>query len=151
MPIRGVALAMHEPIGVIGIVCPDAAPLLGLSALVAPAIAMGNRVVVVPSGRPAAGRRPTSIRCSRPPTCRAASSTSSPAGARTSCRTLADHLDVEALWYYGPSEGLADVERRSTGNLKRVHTGTAADLAVFDKRILQDAVQVKNVWIPYGE
>jgi aldehyde dehydrogenase (NAD+) len=65
--------------------------------------------------------------------------------------TLADHLDVEALWFYGPPEGLADVERRSTGNLKRVHTGTAADLAVFDKRILQDAVQVKNVWIPYGE
>ena len=29
-PLRGVALAMNEPIGVIGVVCPDEAPLLGL-------------------------------------------------------------------------------------------------------------------------
>jgi aldehyde dehydrogenase (NAD+) len=49
VPIRGVALAMHEPVGVIGIACPDAHPLLGFVSLVAPAIAMGNRVVAVPS------------------------------------------------------------------------------------------------------
>ena len=48
-PLHGVALAMHEPLGVIGIACPDEAPLLGFVSLVAPALAMGNRVVVVPS------------------------------------------------------------------------------------------------------
>ena len=41
-PLRGVTLAMHEPIGVIGIVCPDEYPLLGFVSLVAPAIAHGQ-------------------------------------------------------------------------------------------------------------
>ena len=50
-PVRGVALAMNEPSGVAGIICPDEAPLLGFISLVAPLIAMGNRVVVVPSER----------------------------------------------------------------------------------------------------
>ncbi len=50
-PLRGVALAMHEPIGVVGVACPDEAPLLGFISLVAPLIAMGNRVVAVPSER----------------------------------------------------------------------------------------------------
>ena len=42
---------MNEPIGVAGVVCPDEAPLLAFVSLVAPLIAMGNRVVAVPSER----------------------------------------------------------------------------------------------------
>jgi aldehyde dehydrogenase (NAD+) len=49
VPIRGVAIAMHEPCGVIGALCPDVAPLLGLISVMAPAIAMGNTCVLVPS------------------------------------------------------------------------------------------------------
>ncbi len=48
-PARVVTLALHEPVGVLGIVAPDAAPLLGLVSLLAPALAMGNAVVLVPS------------------------------------------------------------------------------------------------------
>ncbi|HEY4193870.1 MAG TPA: aldehyde dehydrogenase family protein, partial [Mesorhizobium sp.] len=44
-----ITLAMNEPFGVIGIACPAALPLLGFVSLVLPAIAMGNRVVAVPS------------------------------------------------------------------------------------------------------
>ena len=50
-PARAVTLALHEPVGVIGIVTGDAAPLLGLVSLIAPALAMGNCVVAVPSQR----------------------------------------------------------------------------------------------------
>ncbi|HEX5727076.1 MAG TPA: aldehyde dehydrogenase family protein, partial [Longimicrobiaceae bacterium] len=50
-PFRNVTLAMPEPIGVMGIACPDEAPLLGFVSTVAPAIAMGNAVVVIPSER----------------------------------------------------------------------------------------------------
>ena len=50
-PLRGVVLAMKEPIGVVGMACPDEYPLLGFISLVAPAIAMGNTVVVIPSQR----------------------------------------------------------------------------------------------------
>ncbi|MEM9551951.1 MAG: aldehyde dehydrogenase family protein, partial [Pseudomonadota bacterium] len=49
VPIRGVALAMNEPVGVIGALCPDEAPLLGLVSVMAPIIAMGNRAVLVAS------------------------------------------------------------------------------------------------------
>src|SRR5206468_4840786 len=48
-PIRGVTLAMNEPVGVLGIAAPDEFPLLGFVSLVAPAIAVGNTVIVIPS------------------------------------------------------------------------------------------------------
>src|SRR5690606_7172606 len=44
-PFRNVPLAMKEPIGVLGIVCMDAAPLLGFLSPVLAAIATGNTVV----------------------------------------------------------------------------------------------------------
>jgi len=46
VPIRGVALAMKEPVGVIGMICSDSAPLLGMVVPMAASIAMGNRVIV---------------------------------------------------------------------------------------------------------
>src|SRR2546427_4738025 len=48
-PIRGVTLAMNEPIGVIGIACPEAEPLLGFVSLVGPAVGGGHTVIAVPS------------------------------------------------------------------------------------------------------
>ena len=53
---RFVTLAMNEPWGVMGIVCPNEAPLLAFVSLVMPAIAMGNCVVAVPSARASAER-----------------------------------------------------------------------------------------------
>ena len=48
-PYRNVTLAMNEPIGVLGLVAPTEAPLLGFLSLVLPTVAMGNTVVAVPS------------------------------------------------------------------------------------------------------
>src|SRR5207237_10777410 len=48
-PIRGVTLAMNEPVGVLGIAAPDDFPLLGFVSLVAPALAVGNTVILLPS------------------------------------------------------------------------------------------------------
>src|SRR4029078_10286206 len=50
-PLRGLALALKESIGVVGVICPDECPRLAFVSLAAPLIAMGNRVVVVPSER----------------------------------------------------------------------------------------------------
>src|SRR5262249_22388293 len=50
-PLRGMTLAAHEPVGTLGLVCPDKRPLLAFVSLVAPAIALGNAVVAVPSER----------------------------------------------------------------------------------------------------
>ena len=41
--------SINEPVGVIGMVASDEAPLLQFISLVAPAIVRGNAVVVVPS------------------------------------------------------------------------------------------------------
>ena len=45
----GATVKIHEPMGVIGIACPEESPLLGFISLFAPAVVRGNCVVIVPS------------------------------------------------------------------------------------------------------
>jgi len=40
---------IHEPVGVIAIICPDEYPLLSFVSLLVPAVVRANSVVVVPS------------------------------------------------------------------------------------------------------
>ena len=155
VPLRGVALAMHEPIGVVGVACPDAYPLLGLVSLVAPLIATGNRVVAIPSERfPLAATDFYSVlETSDVP----AGVVNLITGARDGlARTLAEHDDVDAVWYVGTQAGATVVERASAANLKRTWTEWTGrewlDPRVGEGReFLRRAVQVKNIWIPYGE
>ena len=77
--IRGLVAALHEPLGVIGIACPDEPPLLAFVSLIAPAISRGNTVVCIPSPAYPLSAPPTSIKSSIHRTCRLAWSTSSPA------------------------------------------------------------------------
>ncbi len=155
-PLRGVVLAMKEPIGVMGLACPDEFPLLGFISLVAPAIAMGNTLVVIPSQQ-----APLSAT-----DCYQVFETSDlPAGVvnivtgerEPLVQVLAEHEDVEALWYFGSAEGSARVELASTSNMKRtwVNYGRARDwldpVQGEGEEFLREATQVKNIWIPYGE
>ena len=48
-PLCGTTVKLHEPVGVVGIICPQVAPLLGFVSLFAPVVARGNCVVIVPS------------------------------------------------------------------------------------------------------
>jgi aldehyde dehydrogenase (NAD+) len=72
-------------------------------------------------------------------------------------RVLAAHDDVDGMWYFGSEEVSAEVERLSTGNMKRtwVDLGKGRDWAdssnCSGKEFLEEATQVKNIWIPYGE
>jgi aldehyde dehydrogenase (NAD+) len=150
-----VTLAMHEPLGVLGIACPTAFPLLGFVSLVLPAIAMGNRVVVVPS-QPhplAATDLYQVIETSDVP----GGVINIVTGARDElAKTLAEHDDVDAAWYFGTRAGGKMVEEASAGNLKQtwVEDGAARNWASADgqgRAFLSRATQVKNIWIPYGE
>ena len=155
-PVRSVTIAVPEPIGVLGIVCPDEYPLLGFVSLVAPAIAMGNAVVTIPSER-----HPLSatdfyqvLETSDVP----AGAVNLVTGAReTLARVLAEHDDVDGMWYFGPAEGGAMVERASAGNLKRtwVSHGHTRDWLQAEQgegaEFLREATHVKNIWVPYGE
>ena len=155
VPIRGVALAMHEPIGVVGVACPDPYPLLGLISMVAPLLATGNTVVAIPSEAfPLAATDFYSV----------LETSDVPAGALNIVtgkrdvlsRVLADHDDVGAVWYVGSQVGATAVEKASAGNLKRTWTEWSSR-EWLDPRdgegraFLRRAVQVKNIWIPYGE
>ncbi|MGY4477453.1 aldehyde dehydrogenase family protein [Bradyrhizobium sp. USDA 3364] len=155
-PLRGVALAMHEPIGVVGVACPDEAPLLAFISLVAPLIAMGNRVVAVPSERHplAATDFYQVLETSDVP----AGVVNIVTGDRNELvKVLAEHDDVDALWAFGSQEASAAAERLSIGNLKRTLVDHGLALDWYDKAasegpiLLRHAVQVKNIWIPYGD
>jgi aldehyde dehydrogenase (NAD+) len=148
-PFRNVTLAMPEPVGVMGIVCPDAPGLLGLVSLVAPALAMGNTVVVIPSQTlPLAATDFYQVLDTSdvPP-----GVVNLVTGVRDElAEVLAGHDDVEAMWYVGPAEGRTMVERLSAGNMKR--TWVSGTLDGWDaEELLRQATQVKNIWIPYGE
>ncbi len=151
-PLRCVTLAMPEAVGTIGIVCPDAAPLLALVALAAPAVAMGNAVVVVPSpAHPLAAVELYSVleTSDVPP-----GVVNIVTGARDPlARTLAEHADVDAVWHFGDAAGGAMVEAASAGNLKQtwVGLGRPRDWSRADAdTCLRHATQVKNIWVPYG-
>ncbi|ABE37134.1 acyl-CoA reductase family protein [Paraburkholderia xenovorans LB400] len=154
-PLRGVALAMHEPLGVIGIACPDEAPLLGFVSLMAPALAMGNRVIVLPGQ--ACPLAVTDFY-------QVAETSDVPGGVLNVITgergallpALARHNDVDALWCFGSAADSTLVERESAGNLKRTFTDYGRQFDWFDPSseglpFLREAVQVKNIWVPYGD
>ncbi|WP_238365641.1 aldehyde dehydrogenase family protein [Mesobacterium pallidum] len=153
VPIRGVALAMHEPVGVIGAFCADEAPLLGLVSVIAPAMAMGNRVVAVASEPfPLAATDFYQVL-----------DTSDVPGGVVNILTgshtelapqLAGHLGVDAVWSFSSSDLSGVIEREAAGNLKRtwVNSGQTTDWEAAEGRaFLAQATEVKTVWVPYGE
>ena len=148
-PSRTVVLALHEPVGLIGLVAPKARPLSGLLALAAPALAMGNRVVALPCA--AWGLVAAELY--------AVLDTSDLPGGVLNLVTgpvdeladvLAAHAEVDALWWPDASAAqAARVEALSVSNLKRCWVADEGPL--HDPRtLLAQAVQVKNVWVPYG-
>jgi aldehyde dehydrogenase (NAD+) len=154
--LRGVVMALHEPLGVIGIACPDESPLLAFVSLVGPAVARGNAVVVIPSAA-----HPLSatdfyqvIETSDVPP----GVVNIVTGARDHLtKTLVEHDALEGMWYFGTAEGSAQVEALSAGNMKRtwVSYGIPRDWADAEQgaghEFLHHATQVKNVWVPTGE
>jgi aldehyde dehydrogenase (NAD+) len=155
-PVRQLALSVHEPLGVIGIVCPDPLPLLGFISLVAPVIALGNRCVAVPSERyPLLATDFYQV----------LDTSDVPGGvvnivtgaSEPLAKVLAEHDQVDGLWYHGTAPGSAMVEAASVGNLKQtwVNQGRARDwwsAATGEGRaFLAAASQLKTIWLPYGD
>jgi aldehyde dehydrogenase (NAD+) len=155
-PLRGVTLALPEPTGVMGVVCDDAYPLLQFVSLVAPAIAMGNTVVAVPSERyplSATDLYQVLETSEVPP-----GVVNIVTGERDAlARVLAEHDDVDAVWYAGSADGAAMVERASAGNLKRTWILNRPPRDWMDHEqgqgteFLREATQVKNIWAPSGD
>ena len=153
VPLRGIALAMNEPVGVIGAFAADDAPLLGLVSVVGPAMAMGNRLVVVASEPyPLAATDFYQV----------LETSDVPAGVvniltgshEELAPDLAGHMDVDAVWSFSSSDLSGVIEREAAGTLKRtwVNYGRGRDWASADAgAFLAQATEVKTVWVPYGE
>ena len=151
VPIRGIALAMNEPCGVIGMICPDDAPLLGLISVIAPAIAMGNTCVVVPSQ--AYPLVATDFYQVLETSDLPGGVVNIVTGAHAElAKPLASHLDLDALWCFSSSDLSGLVEREAAGNLKRtwVNHGRSVDWAATAP-FLRAATEIKTIWLPYGE
>ena len=155
-PFRNVTLAMNEPLGTVGIICPREAPLLGFLSVVLPAIVVGNAVIAVPSeAYPLIAGDLYQL----------FDTSDLPGGvvnivtgyASQLLKTLAEHDDVDAIWSFGDEAEASAAKAFSTGNLKQVFTNEGRAIDWFQPQqaegrwFLQHASQVKNIWVPYGE
>jgi aldehyde dehydrogenase (NAD+) len=155
-PFRNIAIAMHEAVGTIGIICPREAPLLGFLSLVMPALAVGNTVIAVPS---------ETYPLITGELYQLFDTSDLPGGAvnivtgyaSQLLKTLAEHDDVDAIWSFGDEASAAAAKAMSVGNLKQVFTNEGRAIDWFDPKLaegrwfLEHATQVKNIWVPYGE
>jgi aldehyde dehydrogenase (NAD+) len=155
-PFRNITIAMNEPIGTVGIICPQEAPLLGFLSLVMPVLAAGNTAIVVPS---------ETYPLITGDLYQLFDTSDLPGGAvnivtgYTSqlLKVLAEHDDVDAIWCFADEASAAAGKSYSTGNLKQVFTNEGRAIDWFDVKqgegrwFLQHATQVKNIWVPYGE
>jgi aldehyde dehydrogenase (NAD+) len=123
---------------------------------VLPAIAMGNTVVVVPSERYPliVGDLYQLFDTSDLPGGVVNMVTGRPAELT---KVLAEHDDLDAIWCFTDETAAAQVKALSIGNLKQVFTNEGRSIDWFNDEqaegrwFLQHAVQVKNIWVPYGE
>jgi aldehyde dehydrogenase (NAD+) len=153
VPIRGIALGMPAPVGVIGAFASEETPLLGLVTVIGATMAMGNRLVLVaPEGAPLCATDLYQVL-----------DTSDVPGGVVNILTgghadlaphLAGHMDVDACWSFSSADISGVIERAAAGNLKRtwVNHGRAHDFGASQMDLfLEAATEVKTIWVPYGE
>ena len=155
VPLRGLALALHEPVGVVAVFCADECPLLGLISALGPALAMGNRCVLIAS-------EPFPLIATD--FYQILETSDVPAGVvniLTGCHRdlagpVASHLNLDAVWSFSSSDLSAQIETASAGNLKRTWVNNRRQHDWFSnaaegRSFLAAATEVKTVWVPYGE
>ena len=155
-PYRGVTLALPEATGVIGLITPKNQPLISTIALMAPAIAMGNCVVLVASQRyPSIALELVQV----------LETSDIPAGVvnilagpkADLANHLAGHAEVDAMWCWADASINKRAEQASVTDLKRMWTHLETDRDWLDPlqseglEFLRQATQVKNIWTPYGD
>ncbi len=156
-----VAMPMHnftlpEPMGVVGIVCPDEAPLASLTSLLAPVLVSGNTAVVLLAERyPTVGLSFGEV----------LETSDLPAGVVNLLSGFRDellphltsHVEVDALNLCGvPEEQRTPHEITAAETVKRLHHSPRLTFAEWcDERAqgldwIEPFVEMKTVWHPLG-
>lgn len=149
----GVTVSTNEPVGTVAVVCPDEKPLLAMISLIAPLIIRGSTVVVLPSQT--APLVATDLY-------QVFETSDLPGGVvnivtgnnDVLAKTLAEHKDVQAMWYHGSEQMCANVEYAAADNMKRTWVNYGVAWPWFDIQggeFLRKAVEVKHIWIPIGD
>jgi acyl-CoA reductase-like NAD-dependent aldehyde dehydrogenase len=142
--------SVPEPTGVVAVIAPPDAGLLGLVSVLAPVIATGNAAVVVASGP---GALPA-ITLSE-----VLATSDVPAGVvnvltgriAELAPVLAAHMDVNAIDLTGVAEaGRAELERLAAGNVKRVFAAGDDWAAPPGPARMLAFLETKTVWHPVG-
>ncbi|AGI73470.1 aldehyde dehydrogenase [Octadecabacter arcticus 238] len=150
VPIRGVALAMPEPVGNIAILTDDTRPLMGLIEPLAPALAMGNRVTAVASHAfPLAATDFYQV----------LETSDLPAGVAnilTGSHTelaphMAAHANIDAVWSFSTADVSKVVEAKSTSNIKRTWVNHRQSRSWPSSIWRAQSTEIKTIWFPYGE
>ncbi|KAL6476613.1 hypothetical protein MHYP_G00151120 [Metynnis hypsauchen] len=159
LPQTGSALSAPEALGVVGVVLPDAKPLLSLVSLLGAAVSMGNAVILVPSEKyplPAIDFIQV-LQASDIP----AGVVSVITGRRNQLtQALANHSEIQAIWYWGSLEGCQFLQHTCCSPLKRLWLHCEEEEGKdggkywshpspsLQEEMWREAVVWKSVWIP---
>ena len=155
VPMRGLALKLNEPVGKIGVICPDDWPLLGLVSTMAAGLSMGNRMIMVASEPyPFVATEFYQILDTSDVPNGVVSILTGAHGEL--CDTLAKHMNLDAIWSFSSKDLSKVIETGAALNLKRAWVNYGVDRdwmgeAGEGKEFLDAATEVKTVWIPFGE
>ncbi len=156
-PIRGLTLAVKEPIGVVANILNDDFPLLSLITTLGANFAAGNASIIVPGQN-------TSLLATE--LYQLLETSDVPAGYINILTTkqnslnkiLAEHENIDGIWYFSENNNeRLKVIQSTTSNLKRSWCPQSKNLdwsskeEYFLEEFLFQSTQVKNIWIPYGE
>ena len=156
-PMRGLTLAMKEPLGVMTSILSDDSPLLNLVTVMGSVFSTGNTNIIVPGQK-------TSLIATE---LYQVLDTSDVPGGYVNIltakenelnKTLSQHENIEGIWYFGvDSAQRSEIVKNTTSNIKRYwcpeekHLDWANVSEEFLNEFLYQSTQVKNIWIPYGE
>lgn len=156
-PIRGLTLAVKEPIGVIANILNDDYPLLSLITTLGANFATGNASIIVPGQN-------TSLLATE--LYQLLETSDVPAGYINILTTkqnslnkiLSEHENIDGIWFFSENNNeRLKVIQSTTSNLKRTWCPQSKNLdwsskeEDFLEEFLYQSTQVKNIWIPYGE
>ena len=156
-PMRGLTLAVKEPIGIIASLMCEYNPLLSLTTTISSLFANGNASLIVPSEK-------TSLIATS--LYQVFETSDIPAGSiniLTSRNnelntTLAQHENIDGIWSFSNiSSTRSDIIKDTVFNLKRYwcpknnRIDWSNESEEFLNAFLYESSQVKNIWIPYGE
>jgi len=156
-PIRGLTLAVKEPIGVVANILNDDYPLLSLITTLGSNFAAGNASIIVPGQK-------TSLLATE--LYQLLETSDVPAGYINILTTkqnslnkiLAEHENIDGIWFFSENNNeRLKVIQSTTSNLKRTWCPQSKNLdwsskeEDFLEEFLYQSTQVKNIWIPYGE